>query len=518
MKRVCFILALIFGALVLRAQDIDPNGLNRFYYPNGKLSSEGWMKDGKPDGYWKSFYENGVLKSEGKRLYFQLDSIWSFYNTEGQIVELISYRKDQKNGYSYFYDDYFTKDSAKIYYLSSKELFLNGKREGESFYYDISGYCKFQYSYKNGVKSGDARKFNKDSLVINLFKYYNGYRIESEKINRYNSENQKHGKWIDFYPNSNKRKEYNYFNGKLHGIYREYNLSGKMILEKRYVNGELFIPKPEDEIVLKAEVKKSYYPNGKVQFEGAFYNDLPVGIHKEYNAEGILTNVKEFTSQSILLGEGLFDSNGKRKGEWKLHDQFMEYFYALGNYIDGKMDGKWTYYYPDGKLEMEGFFNKNKPDREWVWYYPTGIKKREESYMFGKLEGLYSEYDSLENVILKGEYFDDARVGEWFYSVGDIIEEGSYELGAKDGDWKHYYSDTGKLRFVGSYRKGDADGTHKWYYPNGNIEIVGEYRVGSKNKDWKKFNPDGSVYMTFTYRNDELIKIDGKRINKKGKK
>jgi len=138
--------------------------------------------------------------------------------------------------------------------------------------------------------------------------------------------------------------------------------------------------------------------------------------------------------------------------------------------------------------------------------------------MFGKLEGLYSEYDSLENVILKGEYFDDARVGEWFYSVGDIIEEGSYELGAKDGDWKHYYSDTGKLRFVGSYRKGDADGTHKWYYPNGNIEIVGEYRVGSKNKDWKKFNPDGSVYMTFTYRNDELIKIDGKRINKKGKK
>ncbi len=516
MNKYLLILLLVILSFELYSQDIDPNGFNRFYYPNGQVSSEGYMKDGKPDGYWKSFYEDGTLKSEGKRKYFLLDSIWYFYHPDGQLAESISYRNDNKNGYSTTYDYYYTKDSAKVYYLKSRELFLNGKMEGESYYYDKSGYLKYQYAYKNGIKNGAAREFNKDSLVITLFKYYNGYQIESEKINRHNKERQKHGKWIDFYSNGNPHHEYTYFNGILHGIYREYNLSGKKTVERRYVNGEIFIPKPEDEIVLKAIVKKSYHENGKLQFEGAFLNDLPVGIHKEYNDAGKLINVKEYTPQSILLGVGLFDENGQRTGEWKLYDEYWEYFYAKGNYKDGKMDGKWTYFYLNGSVEMEGFFNKDKPDREWVWFYQDGKKKREESYLKGKLEGPYVEYDTLENVILKGEYFDDARIGTWFYGVGDIIEEGNYELGEKDGEWKHYYAETGKLRFIGSYRKGDPDGTHKWFFPNGNIELIGDYRVGSKHKDWKKFNPDGTMYMTFTYRNDELIKIDGKRIKKKG--
>ncbi len=507
---------IVFSAISLYSQDNDPNGFNQFYYPNGKVSSEGWMKDGKPDGYWKNFYEDGTLKSEGKRKYFLLDSVWKFYHPDGELSEAISYRNDLKNGYSIINDFYLTEDSVKIYYLKSRELFLNGQKEGSSFYYDTSGYVKYQYAYKNGIKNGDGREFNQDSMVITLFKYYNGYRIESEKINRFNKDGLKHGKWVDFYSNGNPYKEYPYFNGILHGIYREYDMSGKKTVERRYVNGEIFVPRPEDEIVLKAEVKKSYHPNGKLQFEGAFLDDLPVGIHKEYNTEGRLLKVKEYTSQSILLGEGLFDAAGRRTGEWKLYDVYLEYFYAIGNYSEGKLDGKWTYYYPDGTLEMVGYFNRDKPDREWVWYYQTGIKKREEAYLMGKLEGPYVEYDSVENVILKGEYFDDVRVGEWFYGVGDMIEEGNYELGEKDGEWKHYYAENGKIRFVGKFRKGDPDGTHKWYYPNGNVELVGDYRIGSKHKDWKKFNSDGSMYMTFTYRNDELIKIDGKKIKKKG--
>ena len=46
---------------------LDPDGYNTFYYPNGNRSSEGNMKNGKPDGYWKTYYENGLLKSEGNR-------------------------------------------------------------------------------------------------------------------------------------------------------------------------------------------------------------------------------------------------------------------------------------------------------------------------------------------------------------------------------------------------------------------------------------------------------------------
>ncbi len=515
MKKHIFILAFILSAFAVNAQDIDPNGYNVFYYPNGNISAEGNMNDGEPDGYWKNYHENGILKSEGKRLYSELDSIWNFYDQDGELISAITYRNDKKNGYTKSYSFYYTEDSTKVYYHISKELFLNGRKEGLAYYYHTTGYLEFTYNYVRDTRNGNGKEYNKDSLPVTLFSYYNGFLIDQIRINRLNPRGEKQGKWIEFHPNGNKKIEATYKNGKLHGIYREYNLAEKLIKEKRYVRGKVFVPKPEDEVVLKAEVKKSFHENGKIMFQGAFLNNMPVGIHKEYDENGKLIINKEYTSNSILLGEGLFDKNGQRTGDWKLFDAYQEYFYSSGNYKDGKMDGKWTYYYPNMSVEMEGFYNEDKADREWIWFYPNGRKKREEVYMFGKKEGLYVEYDSLENIILKGEYFDDARIGEWYYNVGDITEKGTYELGEKNGEWKHYYNTNGNMRFVGKYRSGDPDGTHKWYYENGNIELVGSYRIGAKNRDWKKFKENGKVYMTFTYRNNELVKIDGRKLKKR---
>ena len=64
---------------------INKNGYNVFYYPNGEISSEGTLKNGQPDGYWKTYYESGVLKTEGKRKFFLLDSVWDFYHENGKI-------------------------------------------------------------------------------------------------------------------------------------------------------------------------------------------------------------------------------------------------------------------------------------------------------------------------------------------------------------------------------------------------------------------------------------------------
>ena len=78
-------------SLILDAQEINSNGFNRFFYPNGQVSSEGLMRDGKPDGYWKTYYVTGIIKSEGKRANHLLDSIWVFYNQVGDTLEKINY-------------------------------------------------------------------------------------------------------------------------------------------------------------------------------------------------------------------------------------------------------------------------------------------------------------------------------------------------------------------------------------------------------------------------------------------
>ena len=89
MNRIRFLLLLLLllscAGLFAQEQDsINPNGYNVFYYPNGKVSSEGPMRDGKPDGYWKTYNEAGMLVSEGNRKNFELDSTWRFFDNEGK--------------------------------------------------------------------------------------------------------------------------------------------------------------------------------------------------------------------------------------------------------------------------------------------------------------------------------------------------------------------------------------------------------------------------------------------------
>ena len=71
----CFFI--FFLATFVTAQEIDPNGNNKFFYENGVLSSEGNMKNGKPEGYWKTYHENGALKTEGGRKNFHAQEFLS---------------------------------------------------------------------------------------------------------------------------------------------------------------------------------------------------------------------------------------------------------------------------------------------------------------------------------------------------------------------------------------------------------------------------------------------------------
>jgi antitoxin component YwqK of YwqJK toxin-antitoxin module len=100
------IISFLFLYSFVYAQDtIQKDALYKFYYPNGKISSEGKLKDGKPDGYWKSYNENGTIKSEGNRKVFELDSLWKFYNQDGKLLIEIFYRSGKKNGLKTTYLD-----------------------------------------------------------------------------------------------------------------------------------------------------------------------------------------------------------------------------------------------------------------------------------------------------------------------------------------------------------------------------------------------------------------------------
>lgn len=510
-KTYLIITLLVFFCNESFSQQKDGDGFTRFYYQSGNLSSEGFIENGKANGYWKNYYENGTLKSEGNRVNFLLDSTWIFYNIDGNISKKINYREDKKNGYSYTYSFYYDKDSIKHYYLKSKELFYLDKKEGLSYFFDSANILINSINYKNDKRHGYAKTYNKDSIVIVLRTYFNGYQLNLQKINRYNNDKLKQGLWIDFHQNGNKHRERYYSNDSLHGSYKEYDLSEKLIKEITYVKGSVYIPPEKEAIKLKSELRTEYFENGNIKYEGAFLNNNSVGIHKEYNENGQITISKEYSQTGKLLGQGFFDKNGLKTGKWKLYDSIYNYFFAEGEYEKGLKEGLWKYYFPNLQLEQEGYFTADNPDREWIWYYSDGKIRKEENYLNGKLEGHYKEYDKNGNIIAEGEYFDNERNGEWNLTIGITKQKGKYEYGELNGKWEMHYLNKNKY-FEGNFRNGDPIGRQYWFYPDGNIFISGEYRAGKKHGEWKVFNLDNSISKTYVYKNGNIIKIDGEKI------
>jgi len=506
---VTYLLLLFSNFLLAQKDKTITDGEVKFYYENGKVSSEGYMKNGKPDRYWKSYYPDGTLKSEGNRKFFMLDSTWVFYNEKGDTSKIINYKNDKKHGYLITYEWKYDTINGKIGGIVSKELYLDDIKQGLSYYYKNGKLYKEVY-YKDGKKNGIEKEYDENGTIITITEYKNDFIISREKINRKDEKGLKQGIWKEFYPNNRIYKEVNYKNDTIIGVYKEYDKDGKVVVKKVYEKG---IEKNEEksDTLDVLEWREEYYDNGKIKYYGAFNNNIKVGLHKEYDAEGTTIVAKEYNENGELIAEGLIDTLNRKQSEWKLYYETGE-IKAIGKYFNNQKVGEWLFYYRDGKLEQKGKYKKNAIDGKWIWYYPNGNVWREEYYDSGKEEGALVEYNDTGKIILKGQYLDGERTGYWIYEVGDIIEKGKYVDGLKDSTWKSFYLN-GKVAEVCNYLQGYKNGKCKWYYPNGIIKLDGYYVMGRKEKKWYHYDENGQLYLTIQYKNDKEIKINGKKIN-----
>lgn len=510
MKYLLLILLYFLGSFTLFSQNKSTvtDGFVQFFYENGKVSSEGTMKNGQPDGYWKTYYPNGVLKSEGNRAFYKLDSVWIFFTEKGDTNQIINYRNAQKNGYFYTYQWNYDSLPKKKGGLISKELYIDDVKQGLSYYY-ADGKLKRTILYKNGKKTGLSKEFDENGKLISIVEYSNDYIINREFINRVDNKGLKQGFWKSFYPNDKIEKEIYYINDTINGLYKEFSQSGSLLKQEHYFKGNLLKDSLADS-TNAIEWKEEFYDNGRRKYYGAFRQGIKIGIHKEYDQAGNIVIAKEYNDAGVFIAEGVVDTMDRRQGKWKYYYETGE-LKGEGMFKNNLKTGDWIYYYMDGKIEQKGKFNKDKIDSKWLWYYPNGKVWREEYYELGKEEGSFTEYNDSGKVILKGQYLDGERTGFWVYQVGDIIEEGKYTEGQQDSIWKSYYSN-GRICYKGNYVQGVPDGKFYWYYPNGKIKTEGYYVTGRMEKKWYYFDEEGLLYITILYRNDKEYKYNGVRI------
>jgi uncharacterized protein len=352
-KRILLLNIFVFlgSGIILGQENRDiKDGYQVFKYPNGNKSGEGLIKNGLPDGYWKNYYVTGVKMSEGKRTNFLLDSIWIFYDQVGDTLEKINYLVGKKNGYYYKYK----KDPTAGNYIWSKELFAGDKKEGTAYIYFPNGKIQQTITYNEGKKEGLSREFDGAGRIISLLEYNNDFLVTRERINRVDNKGLKQGEWKDFYSNWSVKSERSYKDDMLHGYYKEYDEKGKLILTMLYENGTVAKSSVEDNTDIQIVNKRD--SQGKLIYSGPYRNNTPVGIHREYDKDGKVTNAYSYADNGIKVSEGIVDEAGNKNGKWK--DFFPNgKVQAEGQYTDNKRTGIWKFYNSAEKVEQTGSFN-----------------------------------------------------------------------------------------------------------------------------------------------------------------
>ncbi|MFC2102345.1 hypothetical protein ACFLS7_05070 [Bacteroidota bacterium] len=486
-------------------QDTANNALfQQFFYQNGKLASEGTMRNREPDGYWKSYYETGIIKSEGNRKEFKLDSTWKFYNTDGKLILEVTYLEGKRNGYKTSWLD---RETIKEYYI-------NDIKEGITEYYHPEGWKKLEIPFVKGLEQGISKEFNVDGDIITITQYKKGFIVERLKINRKDKYNRRQGRWMSFWENGKIKLEGTYKNDKKNGYFKEYTEKGDLIRITKFIDG---VEQPEAVEIQKLEIEREYYADGKVKTARLYRNGVLEGTTIEYSPEGVIAAAMDYRN-GLLIGEGLVLEDGSRTGPWKEYYPGGE-LKAEGNYDNGIKTGPWSYYHMNGKLEQKGVYNKQgKPEGVWLWYYESGQLLREENYYRGKKDGLSEEFAEDGTIIEKGDYFEGYEDGPWFQLIGDFFQRGSYIDGLRTGPWISYQLNKGEngtdsvAIFKGSFLDDLPEGKHAYYWDNGKVREEGRYIAGKREGDWIKYNYDGTLFMIVTYRNGIETRYDGVKI------
>lgn len=246
--------------------------------------------------------------------------------------------------------------------------------------------------------------------------------------------------------------------------------------------------------------KKFYHPNGTISAEGYFSEGHPVGLWKSYYPDGTLKTIgqrknsqpdsiwKFYNRAGLKTGEISYKI-GIRSGyslDYKVIDS-LNTSYPVSEilYVNGKKNGKSTYFSPNGK------------------------KDRVISYKDGYRHGLGKFFNSEGRIITLRRYSYDNII-----SVENINRTDKQNL--KQGVWKKFYPNN-QLHTFSSYLNDTLHGYQRIYSSKGRI-VSSEYYIRGKkqatNTAGTEIN-ENPAEENISYHSNGSIKSKGYFINKK---
>lgn len=428
------------------------------YSLTGELLSEGCEKDGKPEGLRRNYYPGNKVKSEGYFKNHLVDSVWRYYDSSGNLTSVITYKLGKKNGLS-------------IRYLNQASLhtrYLNDKKHGLSLSYGKKGELLKVTRFENGLENGFGQEYDSLGSLVFVNENTKGVFLGRYVVNRFDSKGNKTGRWLSFYDNGQLKLDEYYLNNKRDGYSKTYSKDGLL------------------------QSVSFYRQDSLVQNSAQFQQDL------DNDEEGTISESTSYDSSNaypptkeILIKEQPAE-NELTKSKVAINKD--------GKWVNGKPSGKWTYYYPCGKVMQTGEYDRfGLATGEWSFYSESGMLIRSEHYFRGKNEGLYMEFDETGKVVASGLYSNNLKDSTWVYYQGDYVEKGTFELGMRVGRWT-LTNVNGIVLFEGFYEGGLPHGKHSTWFENGQLSETGSYFLGKREGNWFFYQPDGSEMLRITYK------------------
>lgn len=203
------------------------------------------------------------------------------------------------------------------------------------------------------------------------------------------------------------------------------------------------------------------------------------------------------------------DAAGKKQGLWKKYDNEGKLKYQ-GQFKDDKPEGKFIYYYPDGKVKTISVYSKNGSVARVKTYDEFYTKLMAEGkYVNEKKDSIWNYYtlDAKQDseIISVEAYKNGIKDGMWktFYPGGKLFDTKIYKNDILDGPWLQYFEDN-TPRTKGTYVKGQLEGLATYYGPDGKKVAEGRFVKGVRHGVWFVKNAEGKM-VNEKYNMGQLI-------------
>lgn len=375
------------------------------FYSNGNKALEGSFKDGERDGTFLEYYENGKLSCRKHYQNGRLQGPVEVFDKRGKPLQTGGFKSNR------------LADSVKSFFPSGKvqmaSLFVNGKPDGVIKEYFPSGKLRKEMTYKNSKPNGIARTYYENSALETEANYTDGFITHYFKTYYHNtqkellyilSEKNRPGNFKFYDSLDHLLLEGHFLAGRLHGENIGYYEDGKFRHRYHYRNG------------LKTGTNVEYYPNQQVKVEEKI--------------TGIASTVKSYSEDGIPVFEKRYKA-GKPTGFWKYYAADGKNYVLTETYVDGRLHGLRTQYYPNGQPSLVETWQYDLITGAVKNYYEDGTLSSEGLYRANRRHGLYTAYYPTKKIKEQGTYVSNSKHKEWkFYDEsGNLIKTQEFNAG-----------------------------------------------------------------------------------------